>query len=357
MRKLLFGIGLIPVLTLQAQNPEKKAVSFSSYIDTYYLYDFGEPQQDTRPSFIYSYNRHHQYSLNLGMLKASLQQQRVRANLAIAAGTYMDANYQSEPGILKHLFEANAGVKLLKKNELWLDAGIFPSHIGFESAIGKDCWNLTRSMLAENSPYYEAGLKLSYTTVNGKWFFSALLLNGWQRIKRKPGVSIPSFGHQITYKPSEKFTLNSSSFFGTEWPDLHRQWRYFHNLYAQLQLHKKWGLIVGFDIGMEQWGRGSSMHRYWLSPVLIAQYKPSSKLALSGRVEYFHDPREVLITTSPEKGFFTWGYSLNIDYQILENLLWRTELRSLISRHPVFLNKERPANSNQIAVTSIALSF
>ncbi len=38
-----------------------------------------------------------------------------------------------------------------------------PSHIGFESAVGSDCWNLTRSILAENSPYFESGIKLNYT--------------------------------------------------------------------------------------------------------------------------------------------------------------------------------------------------
>jgi hypothetical protein len=39
-----------------------------------------------------------------------------------------------------------------------------PSHIGFESAIGKDCATLTRSILADNSPYYEAGVKIDITS-------------------------------------------------------------------------------------------------------------------------------------------------------------------------------------------------
>lgn len=60
------------------------------------------------------------------------------------------------------MFEANAGVKLSKKKELWLMQGSCPANIGFESAIGKDCWNLTRSMLADNTPYYEAGARVSY---------------------------------------------------------------------------------------------------------------------------------------------------------------------------------------------------
>jgi hypothetical protein len=39
-----------------------------------------------------------------------------------------------------------------------------PSHIGFESVISADCWTLTRSLLAENSPYYETGMRLEATS-------------------------------------------------------------------------------------------------------------------------------------------------------------------------------------------------
>jgi hypothetical protein len=66
-------------------------------------------------------------------------------------------------------------MKLSKKQNLWLDAGIMPSHIGFESAVSADCWTLTRSLLAENSPYYETGIKLGYVSKDEKLYISALL--------------------------------------------------------------------------------------------------------------------------------------------------------------------------------------
>ncbi len=91
-----------------------------------------------------------------------------------------------------------------------------PSHIGLESAIGKDNWTLTRSLLAENSPYFESGVKLSYTTNNNKLTVSALALNGWQRITRLEGNSLMSWGSQIFYKPTENLTLNYSTFIGAK---------------------------------------------------------------------------------------------------------------------------------------------
>jgi hypothetical protein len=41
---------------------------------------------------------------------------------------------------------------------------------------------LTRSILADNSPYYEAGLKKKLLK-NEKWYL-AMYLNGWQRIQK-----------------------------------------------------------------------------------------------------------------------------------------------------------------------------
>lgn len=120
-------------------------------------------------------------------------------------------------------------LRLSKNKKLWIDGGVFPSHIGFESFVGIDCWNLTRSLLAVNSPYYESGIKLSYTSDKNKWFLSTLAFNSWQRLQRQAGKTVPAFGHQLIIKPDEKLLFNSSFFIGSEAPDSVRRMRYFHN--------------------------------------------------------------------------------------------------------------------------------
>ena len=92
-----------------------------------------------------------------------------------------DDNLQAEDAVTGQVFEASVGFKLSKHKEWWLDMGILPSHIGFESAIGADQLTLTRSMMADNSPYYESGFRLSYNSSNQKWFLALLCVNGWQR--------------------------------------------------------------------------------------------------------------------------------------------------------------------------------
>lgn len=201
------------------------------FSDVFYVYDFGKPMANQRQAFFYNHNRHQEVNLNLGLLSFSLEQKRYRANLALQTGTYANDNYEAEPGLLKNIFQANIGISLNRENSLWLDAGIMPSHIGFESAISADNYTLTRSILAENSPYFLSGVKLTANLIE-KWEMAVLMVNGWQRIQKLTGNSLPSFGTQINYHSSDKFQINWSTFIGTDDPDSTRRMRYFNNFYG-----------------------------------------------------------------------------------------------------------------------------
>ncbi|WP_085473551.1 porin [Sphingobacterium psychroaquaticum] len=356
---ILTGLMLGGIGSLFAQeNTTTKALNFSGYAEAYYLYDFNNPIGNTRPNFIYSHNRNNEVNVNLAFFKAAYGTTNTRANLALATGTYMNANYSAEPGVAKNIYEANVGIKISKKHDLWIDAGVFSSHLGFESAVGKDNWTLTRSLFAENSPYFETGAKVSYTSPSGRWFLSGLVLNGWQRIQRVEGNSLPAFGHQVTFKPTDKLTLNSGSFIGSDKADSVRQMRYFHNFYAIYQASRQFGITVGFDIGAEQKAKGSSRYNTWYTPVLIARYSPTDKVAIAARGEYYNDKNGVIIATETAYGFRTFGYSMNVDYAILPNVVWRTELRNFSSKGALFGDRKGELEkSSPMAVTALAVSF
>jgi len=359
MKKILFALLAVCGITASAQNDSiTKPLTVSGYAEVYYTADFNNPKNNNRPGFVYSHNRNNEVNVNLAFVKTAYNTEKVRANLALAVGTYMNANYAAEQGVMKNIYEANVGLKISKKHNLWIDAGIFPSHLGFESAVGKDNWTLTRSLFADNSPYFETGAKISYTSESGKWFVSGLVLNGWQRIQKVDGNSTPAFGHQLTFKPNEKLTINSSSFIGNDKSDSIRQMRYFHNLYAVYQINKKFGVTAGFDIGAEQKAKGSDQYNIWYTPVLIAKYNATDKLSFTARGEYYQDEKGVIISTGTENGFKTFGYSFNVDYQILPNLVWRTEIRNLKSKDAIFMNRTDEFNKNSLtATTALAISF
>ncbi|MBP6699552.1 MAG: porin [Flavobacteriales bacterium] len=355
--KRLFFLPLAGLaLTTTAQKLDS-AITLSAYAEAYYSFDMAQPDNHLRPGFFYSYNRHNEVNLNLGMIKLAYAKGNVRGNIALMAGTYPQYNLAAEPDLLRSVFEANAGVKLSKKKELWLDAGIMPSHIGFESAIGKDCWNLTRSLLAENTPYYEAGARLSYTSPNGKWYASGLLLNGWQRIARVDGNNTPAFGTQLTFKPNGTTVINWSTFVGNDKPDTLSQMRIFNNLYAQFQVTDRLGLILGCDIGMEEEASGDSTNMF-ITPIAIPRFKISDKFYLAARWELYQDEDGVIIATGTPNGFNTMGYSLNFDHWIAPNVVWRVEARMLQSEDKIFADADGKATeTNTFFTTSIAIAL
>jgi len=360
MKLRMTGAAVLLSLAGAAQDTTESKTSplaISGYAEAYYSYDFNKPADNNRPGFLYSHNRHNEFTANLAYIKAAYGTERVRANIALAAGTYINANYAAETGVMKNIFEANAGYKLSTKHNLWFDMGIFPSHIGFESAVSKDCWALTRSLMAENSPYYESGAKLTYSTNEGKWTFSALALNGWQRIKRVEGNSKMNWGTQLTYKPVSKITLNYSTFYGSDKPDSARLNRFFHNIYGIFQFSDKWGFTAGLDIGTEQKTKGGSEMNTWYSPVGILRFTPVPKWAFALRGEYYEDKNGVIIATGTVDGFSTSGISFNADYLLFANLALRVEGRWLKSKDAIF-SKDGEATDNTSAVTfSAAVSF
>lgn len=359
MKKILVAITILISVKTFAQTDTTKPnspLSFSGYVEGYYSYDFNKPANNTKPAFIYGHNRHNEFNVNLAFVRGSYNADKVRGTLAIGVGTYMNANYAAEPGTLKNIYEANAGFKIGKK-DLWIDIGILPSHIGFESALSKDCPNLTRSLLADNTPFFEGGIRLNYTSDNGKWFFSGLLLNGWQRITRVDENSLMSFGTQVQYKPSSSTTLNYSRFIGTDKPDSARLIRVYHNLYAIFQVSKPIGITIGFDIGTEQKTKGGSNLNTVYSPVLIAKYSINDKWAMAARGEYYSDENGMLISTGTPNGFKTTGVSLNVDYALANNLLFRIEGRTLNSKDKVFIKEKTLQKNDTFFTTSVAISF
>jgi hypothetical protein len=348
---------------LVAQDTTKpdKAFTWNLFADIYYSYDFNQPGNHLKPSFLYNHNRHNEFNLNLALARASYNTEKVRANIGLMAGTYAQYNLAAEPELLRHIYEATAGVRISKNKDLWIDAGIMPSHIGYETAVSKDNWCLTRSMAAENTPYYESGAKMTYTSKNNKLAASALLLNGWQRIQRPEANNTPAFGTQLIIKPNPNTTLNWSTFIGNDKPDSVRKWRYFNNFYCIIQFNDKMGLTLGFDIGLEQESKGSSKFNTWYSPTIIFRITPVSNWSVAARGEYYSDENGVIIPVFTGSGFpvgfKTFGASLNIDNKISNDFWWRTELRILNSKDAIFLNQQDLTKKNLFLTTSFLISF
>lgn len=336
----------------------KKApeLEFTCYNDVFYSYDVSQPKTNKRQDFFYNYNRHNEVAVNFAYIKASLTHCKYRANLALQTGTYVNDNYDPSLGALKQVFESNIGLSLDKKNKLWLDAGIFASHIGFESAIGIDNWNLTRSIVAENSPYYLSGLKLNFKP-NNNWEYNLLFTNGWQRIQKATNTEFPSIGTQIKYTLNDDNSINWSSFLTSEFPDSNRRIRTYHNLYSQFKITNRLSFIIGFDFGFEQTQKKSKDFYYLYSPIFLSRYKINKKWYWANRIEYYEDMANIIVKLNSNNGFRTYGISSNFDYYPTEKLVYSVEVRYLNSKDNIFISNGKKVNYNLFITNSLSFKF
>ncbi|PRY85282.1 putative OmpL-like beta-barrel porin-2 [Mongoliibacter ruber] len=350
MRKLVLALFLFYTQASYAQeNTFNSKFTFSGYVETYYSYDFNQPEEHLRPDFLFNFNRHNEFSVNLAVLKASYTDDRFRANFALMTGTYAQYNLAGEPTWAQFVNEASVGVKIADK--LWLDMGIMPSHIGFESWYGMDCWHLSRSLMAENSPYFLTGARLTYEK-SERLDLILWATNGWQNVQRNPRNQSIGFGLGVNYRPMEGMEINYANYFGNESPQPLYRARFFNNFYLQYEKNR-WGTTVGADYGIEDTYFGFINHWYGVTASLKREV--FEKFILAGRLEYYSDPKGVIV----DQGVKVSGASLNFDYIVAPSALLRLEIRQFYTPDEAYfeLPGAKFSRGNTAVTTSMAVRF
>jgi hypothetical protein len=333
----------IPFLSLGQK--DSLQLEFGGFLDNYYSYDIDAPKGEQKLPFMYNYNRHNEFAVNLALLKAKITYKNCYASIALQAGTYVMDNYANEN--VKYLNEAYVGSYLDQAKKHNIEIGILPSYIGFESAASLNNPTLTRSILADNSPYFMTGIWYHYNP-NSRWSIGMLVMNGWQRIQKPERSAAPALGTQLSYKPSSKHLLNWSSYAGKEQYAAFTGMRWFENFYWDAQWSPNWRTILGVDWGIQNTPDGS---KNWWSPIAIAQYQANPQWQIALRLEYYSDTHQMIIAAG--QPFATLGSSVNVDYTLNKYCKYRIETRYLSATEAV-LNS---ANSNLFFTTGLVLGF
>ena len=367
MKRAAFLLFIIPA-ALGAQGaapagPDSAVkVAFGGFVDGYFAYDFNRPANLDR-AFTTQAARHDEFNINLAYVEATLGAPRLRGRFAAQFGTSVQANYAAEPrlgtlsgpDVSRFIQEAFVGYQLVPA--LWIDGGVFFSPFGSESWISRDNWTYTRSLIAENSPYYEAGVKATWQVAPA---LSAQLhvINGWQNISETN--SDKALGLRIDFAPSSRVALAYDGFLGNEMPDtLPRRTRLWQEGVVTLVLSDAWQLRGTFDHGTQQRADGNG-HASWNGYATVARCQASPHLALAVRAEGYSDPEQVIVSTGHPYGLRVTGWSLNADVIPQPRMLWRAEARWLDARDPLFPSRRDAgglAKRDPLVVSSLALTF
>lgn len=345
-------------MTANYDSLETGKIKIGGFVDTYYGFDFNKPAMSDRP-YCVSSSRHNEINVNLAYIELQYANERVRGRLVPGFGTYINANYANEKGSLKNLMEANVGIQLSKKHDIWLDAGIFGAPYTNETAISKDHLMYTRSIAPEYAPYYLAGAKLS-APIGSKWKTYAYIINGWQVIN---DVNNPlAIGTQVEFRPNNNVLINWDTYIGDErsvtTPD-YRQ-RYFSDIYLIFNNGKRFSLTscVYGGIQAKKDTVGTS-HSSWWQANLIGEWKFSPTIALAGRVEYYSDPSAIMITpVTGVQGFDCGSAGVCLNVRITNHAMLRLEGRHFFSGREIFYNTSNESVAwSDLLMTNLTVWF
>lgn len=362
MKGILYVLLLIPGLTT-GQNlviplPDStRSVTIGGYIDTYYTYFSRDRNSDFSEYVPYLVNssRKESFSVNLAMIDFKYQSPFVRMRLSPGFGTYMNLNYSQEPGSLRNLVEANAGIKLSRKKEIWLDAGILGSPYTNENPLSRDHLMYTRSFSAENVPYYLCGLKVS-TPITETLNLYVYLINGWQVIDdTNRGKSI---GTHLEYKPDKTTVINWSTYVGDERnnPDPNYRLRLFTELNWYKRLTENWELTACAFVGNQQYENANDQN-WWLIKA-IGRYNFSARSSLSARWEHLSDRGSVVITNvDGVSGMMISSTGLCYNYKLHSHALFRMEGRYFYSPDSIYPDPNGPYSNALMLAASLTAWF
>jgi Putative beta-barrel porin-2, OmpL-like. bbp2 len=283
----------IAMLLAQAspQAGEPPTVQLHGWVDVFYALNSNRPADGTSflPGTGTTARRANELNLNAAAVDVSLEPRPVGFHLTLALGSGLEVVHSAEPkgsaigpDVWRNVYQASVSYTAPIGNGLLFEAGIFPSHIGFETFFSKDDWNYTRGWMGEFSPYYQAGLKIAYS-FDAHWSAQLHLLNGWQTIGDNNRAK--AVGTQIAWT-NDRVTLGLNTFAGPELPGDDSHWRLFADSTAVVKATSWLSLGATADVGWQDRTEGAAV---WHAAGLYARIALGERAALALRAEYYDD--------------------------------------------------------------------
>jgi len=331
-----------------AKSPEGarwiERVKVGGMVDVYGAYNWNRPDDGVlEESFIpgtgSTGKRANAFDLNLAALDLSMAPEPVGFNLSLVYGTGTQVVHVAEPrgdGDLDEVsaydlvYRASVAANVPIGTGLLVEAGIMPSHIGFEGFYSKDNWNYTRAWLGEMSPYYQCGISVGYK-VNDNVSVKALVLNGWQNVSENNRAK--ALGTQVAFTAGA-LSLSVNTFFGPEQTDNTRDWRSFGDLVVSFAATDWLSLAAQADVGYEE--RAGADDPIWHGYAGFVRVSPTDWLNVALRGEIFRDPENGI------SGFrqTLWEVTGTLELRPWEHLSVKLEARYDESDAEVFAGRD-----------------
>jgi hypothetical protein len=189
---------------------------------------------------------------------------------------------------LRHFGRANVSYLAPAGNGLMLQAGLFSSFIGYESLYAKDNFNYTRAWIADYSPYLMFGANAVYA-FDDKWSGAFFVINEYFHLQHTN--NIPSYGAQITYKPSAAWTFKETVYYGPDQSDTSLQfWRFLSDSIVEWRISGEVTLAGEYQVGTQEMAMPGTPRFVYMGAAFPMRWHISGPWSVALRPEVFWDP-------------------------------------------------------------------
>lgn len=303
--------------------------TLNAYGDLYLGFATGLPNK--KPGFLYNHKINNQVRANLLLIQGAYEAERFHAKVGLMTGDYVRFNLKEEPLWAKPWYEAYVGLLPSVKTKLWLDAGIFSSYIGFENPITTENTMLTRSIVADNTPYYFSGIRGQYRSKGDRYEVLGFVLNGWQRIAWNKEQAKPSYGLSVKRMFTPKASLSYGVFYGTVYPDSLKMNRLYQQVIGSV-VKETWTYFASVDVGIEK-------GYLWGAAQITAQWRFHDAWAFSQRIETFVDPHNRCVNVGATTPSQFGAVALCLEHKMSDALSLRLEPKCIFATEPIIKGK------------------
>jgi hypothetical protein len=356
-RFVLIPALLLAAASLYAQEQPRSwydAISVHGFVDGYYAWNDNKPgsHENFVPGTGTTGERANEVNLNLAAIEIVREPKPVGFHLSLVAGNGADVVHSGEPpgswlgrDVVRHVYQAS--IIYRASDRLTLEAGIFPSHIGFEGFFSKDNWNYTRGWLGEFSPYYQTGVHASYR-FSRRWSGEVHVLNGWQLIGDNNDAK--AVGGKIAYS-GDRLSASLNTFDGPELPHDNVHWRHFGDLIVTWKATPTLSLNASVDRGHQEYPNNATAN--WLGVAGYGRYAFGTRHAIAVRGELFRDPENGISGASQK---LTEG-TLTYEYRPTAKLIFKVEGRRDHSTALVFSRASGSSRNETLVVIGAVANF
>ena len=313
-----------------AQEKDSSTFKIGGYVDAYYARYSDSVGTNNFQQFPVVSPRSNVFGLNIVQLSAQYSSKKLRAVVTLHYG---DIPISAWSPVYNLVQEANLGIRISKN--IWMDAGFFKTHIGTEAFLPKDNISSSLSIITFYEPWFQSGIKLSWTPTD-KLLICLHLLNGYNTFVENNKTK--SVGITFNYTLGDKGNIGYYNLLGDETPDsIHRSHlRFLQNAVFTYQLSPHIKILIGGDIISQQRSviTDSLKAAFIYGGIATVKYQIKPKYAVYARAEFFRDENAFLtgvITDVINKptGFKLTGYTAGMEYKPSENSYIRLEGRQL----------------------------